>query len=251
MRFIKRFLRPVLAGIAISVLACSSAAFAADPTNGTGFLMAARPQPTEAAGKIEVLEFFSYHCPHCFALDPSLNDWVKKHGNDIVFKRVHVYWGEPGSATEKMMAALQRTFYTLEAMNKEEELHKKIFDAIHVERQPLYNEDAMINFLVKQGIDKQKYLATANSFTVQSKVQRARQLFASFALDGVPNIVIDGRFITSPGLASKGATSMSEQENDAATLKIMDMLLAKAESEHGKGSGKAASAASVSASKKK
>jgi thiol:disulfide interchange protein DsbA len=243
MRFIKRLLRPLLAGVTLSLLALSSAAFAADPTNGTGYLTLARPQSTEAAGKVEVLEFFSYHCPHCYALDPMLNEWVKKHKDEIVFKRVHVAWGDPGSTTEKMMSALQRAYYTLDAMGKSEEMHKKIFDAIHAERQPLYNEDAVVKFLVKQGIDKQKYLDTANSFAVQSKVQRAKQLFANYNLDGVPNIVIDGRFITSPALAGKGNSGMNEQAEGAEALKIMDTLVAKVAAEHGKGA-KTATAAS-------
>jgi protein dithiol oxidoreductase (disulfide-forming) len=244
-----RFLRLLLAGISLTLLAASNGAVAAaDPTNGTGYVTLARPQTTDAAGKVEVLEFFSYHCPHCHVLDPMLNEWMKKHKDDIVFKRVHVAWGEPDSATGKMMTALQRTFYTLDAMGKEEELHKKIFDAIHVERQPLYSEDAIVKFLVKQGIDKQKYADTANSFAVQSKIQRARQMFANYNLDGVPNIVIDGRFITSPALASKGATGMSEQAEGAEALKVMDMLVAKVAAERGKG---AKPAASAPASKKK
>jgi protein dithiol oxidoreductase (disulfide-forming) len=238
MRIFKRLLRPLFAGIALSLLACSSSAFAADPTNGAGYITLARPQTTEAAGKVEVLEFFSYHCPHCYVLDPMLNEWVKKHKDDIVFKRVHVAWGEPDSATGKMMTALQRAFYTLDAMGKEEELHKKIFDAIHAERQPLFSEEAVNKFLVKQGIDKQKYADTANSFTVQSKIQRARQQFANYNLDGVPNIVIDGRFITSPGLASKGASGMNEQAEGAEALKVMDMLVAKVAAERGKGAKK-------------
>lgn len=249
MRLFKRFLRPLMAGLAFSLLA-SSAAIAADETNGTGYLTLARPQQTEAAGKVEVLEFFSYHCPHCYALDPMLNDWVKKHKDEIVFKRVHVYWGEPGSAAEKMMAGLQRAFYTLDAMGKEEELHKKIFDTFHVDHKPLYNEDDVIKFLAKQGIDSQKYLNTANSFAVQTKIQRARQQFTNFGLTGVPNIVIDGRFVTSPELARKGNTNTSEQENGIAALKVMDTLLAKVEAEHGKGA-KATSASASAASKKK
>ncbi|HYD78947.1 MAG TPA: thiol:disulfide interchange protein DsbA/DsbL [Paucimonas sp.] len=240
MRFFKRF----LAGIALSLLACSPAAFAADPTNGAGYLTLPRPQPTEAAAKVEIVEFFSYHCPHCYTLDPTLNDWVKKRKDDIVFKRVHVAWGEPGSATEKMLSGLQRAFYTLEVMGKGEELHKKIFDAIHAERQALYNEDAIVKFLVKQGIDKQKYLDTANSFTVQSKIQRARQAFASFNLDSVPNIVIDGRFVTSPGLASKGATHLSDQAEGMEALRVMDTLIAKVMAERGKAAKPAAAAAS-------
>jgi thiol:disulfide interchange protein DsbA len=146
---------------------------------------------------------------------------------------VHVSWGEPGSATEKMMSALQRAFYTLDAMGKEEELHGKIFNAFHVERQPLYTENAILDFLAKNGIDKQKYLATANSFAVQSKIQRAKQQFTNYGLDGVPNLVVDGRFITSPGTASKSPNA-SEQENGASALRVMDQLLAKVEAERGK-----------------
>jgi thiol:disulfide interchange protein DsbA len=133
-----------------------------------------------------------------------------------------------------MMSALQRAFYTLDAMGKEEELHGKIFNAFHVERQPLYTENAVVDFLAKNGIDRQKYLATANSFAMQSKTQRAKQQYINYGVDriGVPTLVVDGRFITSPGTASKGPNA-SEQENGASALHVMDQLLARIAAERG------------------
>jgi len=234
MRMIKR----LLAGLSLTLMAAAPSAFAADPTNGLGYLTQARPLAAESSGgKVEVLEFFSYHCPHCFALDPVLEAWAKRNKDTVIFKRVHVYWGEPDSTAGKMLSGLQRAFYTLEAMGKGEEMHKKLFDALHVERAPLQNEDAVVKYLAKNGIDSKKYLETANSFAVQSKVQRARSMFASANLEGVPNLIVDGRYLTSPLLASRGR-AMSDAQGNQELTRVLDTLVAKVAAERGKSAAK-------------
>jgi thiol:disulfide interchange protein DsbA len=153
-------------------------------------------------------------------LEPSLADWVKKQGDKIVFKRVPVAFRESFLPEQKL-------FYTLEAMGKVDELHKKVFDAIHIERQRLDNDAAITSFMVKQGIDKDKFLEVYNSFGVQAKARRATQLQGAYAIDGVPMVAVDGRFLTAPSIVSASIGNQPEPALHAATLQVMDALVAR------------------------
>lgn len=212
-----RIIKFLLASLSFGLLAAGSA-LAAD---GKGYVVLSDAQPTDSGKKVEVTEFFGYACPHCHALDPVLEAWVKKQGDNIVFKRVPV-----GFRPEWVVH--QKLFYTFEAMGKTEEFHKKIFAALHVERQPLGSDDALIAFAVKNGVDKQKFVDAMNSFSVATKVKRAAQLQASYKIDQVPMIAIDGRYLTSPAKAAEAlGESRPEPELQAAALKLMDDLVAK------------------------
>ena len=217
--------------IVVAGFASTCAAFAAEPTLGTGYLKAKHPQTAESGSKVEVTEFFSYHCPHCYSLDPALNAWVAKHKSDVLFKRVHVAWGEPGSSTQRTMKALQRGFYTLTALGKEAQFHKKLFDAFQVQHLPLYSDEQVSAFLIKQGLDQASYVAASRSFSVESNMQRALQSMQKYELTGVPNLVVDGRFVTSPSLAALGVTSNSELADDAKAIKVLDTLVAAVKAE--------------------
>ena len=209
----------------------ASTALAADPTNGTGYVKVARPQNVEGGSKVDVTEFFSFHCPHCYVLDPTLEAWAARHKTDVRFTRVHVAWGEDGSSTQRTLRALQRSYYTLSALGKEAQFHKKLFATFQSGRVPLYSDDEVTAFLVKEGVDRTKYLAAAHSFTVESNMQRALQAMKIYALSGVPNLVVDGRFVTSPSLASLAAAGASEQADDASAIKVLDQLVAAVKSE--------------------
>jgi len=154
-----------------------------------------------------------YHCPHCNALDPVLADWVKKNSDKIVFKRMHL--GDDPQA---------KAFYTLEAMNVTN-LHEKLFYAIHVEHNRLNTDAALLDFVVKNGVDKAKYLEAFNSFGVQTKVKRGQQVAAQYKLDSVPALVIDGKYTTSPAVAGHGLTSTPAAH--AAMFAVVDSLVAK------------------------
>ena len=215
MRFLS-FLRPVLATMAF--VAAASGASAAEFKNGVDFntVDAARP---DTGKKVEVLEVFMYHCPHCNALDPNLADWVKKQGDKIVFRRMHM--GEDAQA---------KAFFTLESMNAlGNGLHEKIFREIHVNRNRLNTDQALLDFVVKNGVDKVKYQEAFNSFGVQTKLKRALQLANQYKLDSAPSIVIDGRYTTSPALAGHGLSS--EPAAFAALFNVMDSLVAKSAAE--------------------
>jgi thiol:disulfide interchange protein DsbA len=221
-----RFLKHVLAALSLTLLAATAGASPANPQNGVDYRTLDKPQQTDSGKKVEVTEFFWYACPHCYALEPSLADWVKKQGDKIVFKRVPV-------AFRDSFVPQQRLYYTLEAMGKLDELHRKVFNAIHADRQRLDTDAAITDFVVKQGIDKAKFLEVYNSFGVQTKARRASQLQAEYQIDGVPTIAIDGRFLTSPSIVGEHMGNQPEAALQAATLQVMDVLVARVAKEKG------------------
>jgi len=216
-----RFLKHLLTAMSLSLVAIAASASPANLQNGLDYRTLAKPQPTDSGKKVEVIEFFSYACPHCSALEPSLADWVKKQGDNIVFKRIPVGF-------RPQWVPLQQLYYSLEAMGKVDELNKKVFHAIHVERQSLENEGEIADFIAKQGIDRKKFLDLYNSFGVQTKVRRVEQLQENYKVDGVPMIVIDGRFVTAPSIVGASIGNQPEPALIAATLQVMDGLVAKA-----------------------
>ncbi len=196
-----------------------SVATPTEPIEGAEYQRLQNAQPTDTGKKVEVLEFFWYNCPHCFAFEPSLTEWVKKRGDSIVFRRVPVGFRDS-------FVPQQKLYYTLEAMNRMD-VHKQVFDAIHVARQKLDKEDAILEFIEKHGVDRKKFLEIYGSFSVQSKVNRVRQLQETYRIEGVPTVVIDGQYITSPSIVGQTMRGAPEQAMNAATLQVMDALVAK------------------------
>jgi thiol:disulfide interchange protein DsbA len=152
-------------------------------------------QPTDVApGKVEVIEFFWYGCPHCYRLESSLNAWLKKKPADVVFKRVHAVPSEAWGLHAYI-------YYTLETMGLLDQLHGKVFDAIHRDQKNLTNQKILDQWLQQNGIDVAKYHEVEKSFTVNSKVKRAAQMTAAYKVDGVPRVIVDGRLMTGPEFA--------------------------------------------------
>jgi thiol:disulfide interchange protein DsbA len=149
------------------------------------------PQPTEGGGKIEVIEFFWYGCPHCFRLEPSLNAWLKNKPADVVFKRVHAM---PSPA----WLPHAKIYYTLETMGLVDQLHDKVFDAIHRDNKNLTNDKILDQWLAANGVDPVKYHEVEKSFTVDAKLKRANQQTVAYKVDGVPRLFVDGRYYTGP-----------------------------------------------------
>jgi protein dithiol oxidoreductase (disulfide-forming) len=163
--------------------------------DGVDYLTLDQQAPIEAtAGKIEVVEFFWYNCPHCNAFEPKLEGWIKSQGKDIVVRRVPV-------AFRDEFVPQQRLYYSLEALGKVEELHTKVFYAIHVEKQNLSTLPAISAWVEKHGVDKAKFDALYNSFSVSTKARKATQLQDQFKVDGVPALGIAGRYYTSGSVA--------------------------------------------------
>ncbi len=165
------------------------------PHAGTDFNTLDHPAPVDApAGKIELLEFFWYNCPHCSAFEPVLSEWLKKLPRDIVFKRVPVAFSDD-------FVPQQRLFYALEARDLVEKLHARVFAAIHVEKQNLSKSQAIIDWVVKQGVDQDKFVEQFNSFSATTKATRARQLQTAYQVEGVPALGVAGRYYTDGALA--------------------------------------------------
>ncbi len=204
-----RFLMAALT--ALSFAASSQAAL----VQGQDYTLLSPPQPTEPGKKVEIIEFFAYYCPHCNALDPSLTEWVKTHADKVDFKRVHVSMnGEP--------MAQQRLYYALESMGKVDEYHAKVFHAMHIERVRVNTDDDAINLAVKLGFDRAKFTSYYNSFTVQTKVQRAIQMMTNYQINSWPTLVVDGKYVTSPTIA--GARLGSNYEESAGGLLMLKAL---------------------------
>lgn len=176
--------------------------------DGSDYLRLTRPAPVDApAGQIEVLEFFSYSCVHCFRFEPVLKDWVKTLPSNVVVKRTPVGFS---AAFEP----LQRFYYTLEAMGKLDALHDKVFTAIHEGHERLTKLDNIADWVARQGVDKAQFTQTFNSFGVSGKVKRATQLQEAYGVEGTPALGIAGKFYV-PGQAAR-------------TVQIANALLAEA-----------------------
>jgi thiol:disulfide interchange protein DsbA len=184
------------------------------PAEGKDYLLLSKPAPSEApAGQIEVVEFFWYSCPHCNEFEPQLEAWAAKAPKDVSLRRVPVSF-RPDFEPQ------QRLYYVLEALGKLAALHKKVFYAIHVEKQTLNTADLVTAWAQKQGIDKAKFTELYNSFPVNMKARKATQLQEAFMVDGVPALGVDGRYYTSGSLAG----------NMARALTVTDHLLTLARS---------------------
>lgn len=195
--------------------------------NGRDYATLATPQPTGAGTRIEVTEFFYYTCPFCNALDPTLDAWVKKQGDKIVFKRIHV--DVHGSAP------LQRLYYALEAMGQTETYHARILRAIHVERQEVRTDADVMKLAARLGIDTRKLAEMSASFAVQSKASRSAQIADAYKITEVPTIAIDGRFLTAPSFVHNSHPNFNLAQLNAGLVPILDELLARARREHGIG----------------
>lgn len=165
------------------------------PEEGTDYLALGKRVGGDAPeGKLEVIEFFWYSCPHCNVFEPKLEAWSKKLPPDVVLRRVPVAFRDD-------FVPQQRLYYTLEAMGKLGELHSKVFQAIHGERQPINREELILDWVAKQGVDKAKFKELYNSFSVSSKARRATQLQDAFKVQGVPAMGIAGRYYTDGTMA--------------------------------------------------
>ncbi|MFZ3083084.1 thiol:disulfide interchange protein DsbA/DsbL [Rhodoferax ferrireducens] len=176
------------------------------PELGTDYLQLDKRAAVEApAGKIEVVEFFWYSCPHCSVFEPTFDAWSKRVPKDVVVRRVPI-------AFRADFAPQQRLFYALEAMGLLDQLHRKVFAAIHSEKQGLATGDAIVEWVAKQGVDKAKFLENFNSFSVSTKTSRATQLQNAYKVEGVPALGVGGRFYTDGSLAKSMERSLQVVE---------------------------------------
>ncbi|MFM7532024.1 MAG: thiol:disulfide interchange protein DsbA/DsbL [Rubrivivax sp.] len=190
---------------AAAALLASRHALAQSPTpmEGKHFVRVNPAAPVGApAGKIDVVEFFLYGCPVCNALEPALEAWAKRLPADVAFRRVPV-------AFSAVHESHQRLYYTLEAMGQLEAMHRRVFAALHQQRQRLESEADQMAFLRAQGADPARFPEFSRSFSVQTKMRQARQLTEAYKIDHVPTLGVQGRFYTSGSLTGSNESALA------------------------------------------
>ncbi|MFN4148608.1 MAG: thiol:disulfide interchange protein DsbA/DsbL [Rhodocyclaceae bacterium] len=203
-----RLVKLAFAAFAIGALSLQPA-LAADPVEGRNFHRLQTQQPTEAEGKVEVIEFFWYGCPHCAKLEPLLKNWVKQLPADVSFRKV------PAILSERW-APGARLYYTLEAMNLLDKLSDAVFDAMINQRINLGDENILFDWVAKKGIDRKAFADTYKSFSVDAKVKKAAEMTQEYGFSGVPALVVGGKY--SPG---------PELQSYEHMLQVADFLIAK------------------------
>jgi len=212
---------PVIGRALIVLLAAaafvSSTAFA-QLVEGKNYARLGNPQPVETGRKIEVIEFFSYGCPHCAELEPHLDAWLAKLPQDVSFRRVPVMF-------QQRWAPLAKIYYTLDALGAETKLSPDVFKAIHGQGVALWDSDKFYDWAATKGLDRKKVEEVFTSFAVDGKMKRAMQLAQAYNIQSVPTVIIDGKFVTS-----------SDRVGTHAQLPAaIDELIVKARAERPKG----------------
>ncbi|AHF03275.1 twin-arginine translocation pathway signal protein [Marichromatium purpuratum 984] len=146
------------------------------------------PQPGDVPGKIEVLEFFSYGCPHCSDLNPIVKEWAGRQPEDVAFRRVPVTFGRTAWAN------LARLYYALEASDALEQHDQAVFDALHRERRRLYSPNAILDWVEARGLDRAAFAALFDSFDIQAKIARSDRLVQRYRIQAVPRVTVAGRY---------------------------------------------------------
>ena len=192
-----------------SLLATGTAAFShpvlaqGGAVEGTHYVRLSQPVPAGPAGKIEVIEFFWYGCPHCNAFEATLEPWIRQLPADIAFHRV------PVAFSNEPFVAHQRIFYALDSLGLVAQMHRKVFYAIHNDRMRLDKPAEISAFMAKNGVDAAKFIEAFDSFAVQAKARQAAQQSAAYKIDGVPAIGIQGRYYTSGARAGTNEKALA------------------------------------------
>ena len=210
----KRLAMYFLGALALSAV---TAAGAADLVEGKEYVRLKNPQPVETGKKIEVIEFFSYGCPHCSDLEPILQAWMQKLPPDVQFRRVPVMF-------QQRWEALAKIYYTLDAMGDETRLSPEVFKAVHVNGVPLYQDKAFFDWAASHGLDRARVAEVYGSFAVSSKFNRAKALAQAYNIQSVPTVIVDGKYLTASDRVGTHANMPP----------VLDALVAKARAERAK-----------------
>ncbi|HZR02527.1 MAG TPA: thiol:disulfide interchange protein DsbA/DsbL [Burkholderiales bacterium] len=181
----------------LSTILLAASAYAQQPVADKEYKLVQPPQPTQDPKKIEVLEFFSYACPHCADFEPYLQDWLKRQSKDVEFRAVPMVFRDSWRPLAKL-------YYTMEAMGTLEKNHQKVFDAIHKQGQALFTDQAVIDWASKQGMDKAKFEQTYNSMGIENKVQRAIAMGRAYGIQFTPAMAVNGKYWTGPSMVAAG-----------------------------------------------
>lgn len=178
---------------------------------GVEYVRLKNPVPVETGKKIEVREFFWYGCPHCYALEPSLEQWVKKLPKNVEYIRTPAVFNE-------RWAVHARAYYAFQMLGLTERLHGALFHAIHAEKKQLFDVASLATFVAEHGGDRKAFLDAYNSFGMQQYISRAEELQRAYAIDSVPTLFVDGRFMTNANIAG-GVDKVTQ---------VLDVLIRKA-----------------------
>jgi protein dithiol oxidoreductase (disulfide-forming) len=209
----KSGMRRAIAAWLFLLAGCIAAPAFGDLTAGKEYLVLAPTQPVESGDKIEVIEFFSYGCPFCNEAFPLILKWRETLPADVMYRRVPV-------VRPDKWAPYARTYYTLEALDKLK-LHRHVFDTIHIDNLNLNDEKTMFDWAQRNYIDRQKFIDIYKSPETTAKVARAQQMTEDYLIARIPAFVIDGKYITTSGMAG----SLN------ALLPTVDKLIAQARAE--------------------
>ncbi|MCG6942551.1 MAG: thiol:disulfide interchange protein DsbA/DsbL [Thiohalocapsa sp.] len=208
----------VLACLALLLLAVAGSAAAA-PTapaeefdEGIDYSLVSDPVRAEAGDDVEVLEFFWYGCPHCFHLEPEMQRWLEHKPADVTFHRV------PAAADPRWVPHA-KAFYAAQQLGVLDKLHEPLFKAMHEQRRKILTEEQIIAFAAEQGIDEDAFRAAYNSFPVDMQVRKAAELVQRYNLEGVPTMVVNGKYVT----------SATQTGSVARMFEVVDYLVAQEE----------------------
>ena len=165
-----------------------SASGHANVVAGKDYNLLPAPQRTDSPGKVEVIEFFSYGCPHCYEFHDHVMAWAGKLPADVVFKRVAVGFGQ------KAWAELAKAYYALEATGDLKKVDTALFDAVHKQRMPLADQRSITEWVGKHGVDTAKFSAAYNSFGVNTRTAQSDRMVVSYQVSGIPMLVVNGKY---------------------------------------------------------
>ena len=186
------------------------------PVEGQDYKKVETPAPAAApAGTVDVVEFFSFACPHCFEFEPTLEAWLRKKPAGIHFHRLPVRFLQNSINFQPM-------YFALEAMDLVDAMQQKVFNAVHLEHQRLDKPEDIAAFMAKNGVDAKRFMSLFTSFGVRTKVQQANQLMDTYGVNSVPSIVVGGQYVTSPSLA----------KGEERTTQVVEFLAAKLRGGH-------------------
>jgi thiol:disulfide interchange protein DsbA len=189
----------------------------AQVVTGKDYRLINPPQPVASGAKIEVLEFFWYGCPHCNNLQPPLSAWLKRKPADVDFKRVPAVF-------QDSWVPLTKAYFTIEALGLIDKLHHDVFAAVHDQKLRLQDPNVLFDWVGKRGVDRQKFADTYNSFAVQSRAQRAKDMTANYDIPGTPALVVDGKYLTAPSLTLNPDNSINYERY----FRVLDEVIALA-----------------------
>jgi thiol:disulfide interchange protein DsbA len=191
-----------LLALAVALPLAAAALPGAAAEAGKDYVVLASPQPVATAGKIEVLEFFAYTCPHCFELEPTLNAWARKLPKDVVLKRQPVIFSDSWEP-------MARAYFALEDLGLVGSLHGDVFNALHIDEIRLQQPEVFFDWAARHGVDRARLKDAYYSFSTASKVSRAKQLARQYRVNGVPTLAVQGKYLTSASLAGSNENALA------------------------------------------